>query len=166
VHLLGMGVFAIAYGLLRAALLFAVMAFSFRLAMPNANFLGALAVVAIASVSFIGIGMMTAVLPLISPEKGTQLGFMAQGLLLAVSGVYYDVAVLPAPLRAVARFSPATYTLDGIRSSIIGGTGVGGLWHDLWPLVVIGAVSIPLGLWVFHQGEVHAKRHGKLKRSG
>jgi len=165
VHLLGMGVFAIAYGLLRAALLFAVMAFSFRLAMPNANFLGAFAVVAVASVSFIGIGMMTAVLPLISPEKGTQLGFMAQGL-LAVSGVYYDVAVLPAPLRAVARFSPATYTLDGIRSSIIGGTGVGGLWHDLWPLVVIGAVSIPLGLWVFHQGEVHAKRHGKLKRSG
>jgi ABC-2 type transport system permease protein len=80
--------------------------------------------------------------------------------------VYYNVTVLPAPLRAVARFSPATYTLDGIRSSIIGGTGVGGLWHDLWPLMVIGAVSIPLGLWVFHRGEVHAKRHGKLKRSG
>jgi ABC-2 type transport system permease protein len=91
---------------------------------------------------------------------------MAQGLLLAVSGVYYDVAVLPAPLRAVARFSPATYTLDGIRSSIIGGTSVGGLWHDLWPLVLMGATSIPLGLWVFHRGEVHAKRHGKLKRSG
>jgi ABC-2 type transport system permease protein len=165
-HLLGMGVFAIAYGVLKAALLFAVMAFSFQLAMPSANFVGAFVVVAVASVSFIGIGMMTAVLPLISPEKGTQLGFMVQGLLLAVSGVYYDVSVLPAPMRAVARFSPATYTLDGIRSSIIGGTGVGGLWHDLWPLMVIGAGSIPLGLWVFHQGEVYAKRHGKLKRSG
>ena len=58
------------------------------------------------------------------------------------------------------------HTLDGIRSSIIAGTGVGGLWHDLWPLMVIGGVSIPLGLWVFHKGEVHAKRHGKLKRSG
>jgi|SRR5712692_5124169 len=166
VHLLGMGVFAVAYGLVRAALLFAVLAFAFHLAMPNADFVGAIAVVAVASVSFIGIGMMTAVLPLISPEKGTQLGFMAQGLLLAVSGVYYDVGVLPAPLRVLARFSPATYTLDGIRSSIIGGAGVGTLWHDLWPLTVIGAVSIPLGLWVFHRGEVHAKRKGKLKRSG
>jgi ABC-2 type transport system permease protein len=166
VHLLGMGIFAVAYGVVRAALLFAVLAFAFHLVMPNADFVGALVVAAVAAVSFIGVGMMTAVLPLISPEKGMQLGFMTQGLLLAVSGVYYDVAVLPAPLRAVARFSPATYTLDGIRSSIIGGTGVGGLWHDLWPLMVIGAVSIPLGLWVFHQGEVHAKRHGKLKRSG
>ena len=119
-----------------------------------------------ASVSFIGVGMMTAVLPLISPEKGTQLGFIAQGLLLAVSGVYYEVSVLPAPLRAVARFSPATYTLEGIRAAILNGAGVGALWHDLWPLMVIGAVSIPLGLWVFHCGEVHAKRHGKLKRSG
>ena len=35
--------------------------------------------------------MMTAVLPLISPEKGTQLGFMAQGIMLVVSGVYYPV---------------------------------------------------------------------------
>ena len=31
---------------------------------------------------------------------------------------------------------------------------------------MIGAVSIPLGLWVFGRGEVYAKRHGKLKRSG
>ena len=27
-------------------------------------------------------------------------------------------------------------------------------------------VAFPLGLWVFHRGEVYAKRHGKLKRSG
>ena len=38
---------------------------------------------------------MTAVFPLISPEKGMQLGFIAQGLLLVVSGVYYSVSVLP-----------------------------------------------------------------------
>jgi hypothetical protein len=31
---------------------------------------------------------------------------------------------------------------------------------------VIGAVTIPLGLWVFKVGETYAKRHGKLKRSG
>ena len=63
--------------------------------MPDANFAAALVVLAVASVSFIGIGMMTAVLPLISPEKGTQLGFIAQGMLLVVSGVYYPVEVLP-----------------------------------------------------------------------
>ena len=27
------------------------------------------------------------------------------------------------------------------------------MWSDIWPLLVIGAVSIPLGLWVFERGE-------------
>src|SRR5262249_32182063 len=95
VHLLGMGLFAVGYGIVRAALLFAIVAGMFGLSLPVANFAGALAVLAVASVSFIGIGMMTAVLPLVSPEKGTQLGFVAQGVLLVVSGVYYPVSVLP-----------------------------------------------------------------------
>ena len=59
-------------------------------------------ILVVASISFFGIGMMTAVLPLISPEKGAQLGFVAQGMLLVVSGVYYPVEVLPA-VDAVAR---------------------------------------------------------------
>ena len=166
VHLLGMGVFAVCYGLVRAAVLFVVMVFAFQLVIPHANLAAALVLLAVASLSFIGIGMMTAVLPLISPEKGTQLGFMAQGILLAVSGVYYTVRVLPRPLQVVARLSPATYALEGIRSAVLDGTGLGHLWGDVWPMLAIGAASIPLGLWVFRLGEMHAKRHGKLKRSG
>ena len=94
-HLAGQGVFAISYGLLRAVFLFTACFLFFDLSMPNANFLAAFIVLAIASVSFIGIGVMTSVLPLISPEKGTQLGFVAQGTLLVVSGVYYPIEVLP-----------------------------------------------------------------------
>jgi hypothetical protein len=33
-------------------------------------------------------------------------------------------------------------------------------------LLLIGVVSIPLGLAAFRHGELYAKRHGKLKRSG
>src|SRR5918997_6130193 len=80
VHLIGMGLFAVGYGVVRAAIVFGVIASVVGVDMPDANFLAALILLAIASVSFIGIGMMTAVLPLISPEKGTQLGFIAQGL--------------------------------------------------------------------------------------
>ena len=95
-HLAGQGVFAIMYGLLRATFLFVICAFLFfDLVIPDANYVAALAVLMVASVSFIGIGMMMSVLPLISPEKGTQLGFVAQGTLLVVSGVYYPVEVLP-----------------------------------------------------------------------
>ena len=137
-----------------------------RLSLGGANFVAALVVLAVASVSFIGIGMMTAVLPLISPEKGMQMGFIAQGILLVISGVYYSVSVLPPWMQWLSTISPATYALRGIRHAILDGYGVGAVWGDIWPLIVIGFVAIPLGLWIFGVGERHAKRHGKLKRSG
>jgi ABC-2 type transport system permease protein len=166
VHLGGMGIFAVAYGVVRAGLLFGVIAFFFDLEMPDANFIAALIVLAVASISFVGIGMMTAVLPLISPEKGTQLGFIAQGLLLVVSGIYYSVEILPEPMQWLSVVSPATYALDGIRAAILEGARTGDLWGDLVPLGVIGMISIPLGLGIFRIGERYAKQHGKLKRSG
>ncbi|MGZ8688326.1 MAG: ABC transporter permease [Gaiellaceae bacterium] len=163
-HLGGMGIFAVLYGLLRASLLFVVVAAFFDLDLGEADLGAAFVVLVVASLSFIGIGMMTAVLPLISPEKGTQLGFIAQGMLLVVSGVYYPVSVLPGWMQWLSTFSPATYALRGVRASILDGAGVA--WADVWPLLVIGAVSIPLGLAVFRTGERYAKRNGKLKRSG
>jgi len=166
-HLAGQGVFAVLYGMLRATFLFVICGFVFfDLSMPDAQFFAAFVVLLVASVSFIGIGMMMSVLPLISPEKGTQLGFVAQGTLLVVSGVYYPVDVLPQWMQWIATISPATYALDGARSAILEGEPLTALWGDIWPLLVIGAVSVPLGLWVFSRGETYAKRHGKLKRSG
>ena len=141
-------------------------AFFFDLQMPNAQFFPAFVVLVVASVSFIGIGMMMSVLPLISPEKGTQLGFVAQGTLLVVSGVYYPVSVLPEWMQALATISPATYALDGMRDAIVNGEGLSMMWDEIWPLIVIGIVSVPLGLEVFRRGERYAKKHGKLKRSG
>jgi ABC-2 type transport system permease protein len=40
------------------------------------------------------------------------------------------------------------------------------LWGDIWPLLICGVVSLPLGLWIFRIGERYAKRTGRLKRNG
>src|SRR6185295_16083837 len=133
-HLFGQAAFAVLYGLIRATILFFVVAAFIGIHMPNANYLAAFALLAIASVSFMGIGMMTAVLPLISPEKGAQLGFIMQGIMLVVSGVYYPVSVMPEWMQWIAKFSPATYALRGDRASIVSGAGV--QWADVWPLIV------------------------------
>jgi ABC-2 type transport system permease protein len=165
-HLLGMGAFAVLYGVLRTVLLFGVVAAFLGVHFGHPDFASATLVLAVSSLSFVGIGMMTAVLPLISPEKGTQLGFIAQGLLLVVSGVYYPVSVLPQWMQWISVVSPATYTLEGARRAILDGAGTSAIWGDIWPLILIGAIAIPLGLYVFALGERYAKRHGRLKRSG
>ena len=164
VHLIGMGVYAVLYGLVRAAAVFVAVVAFIGLHVSHANYGAAVALLSIASVSFIGVGMMTAVLPLVSPEKGTQLGFVAQGLMLVVSGVYYPVGVLPGWMQWISKISPATYALRGNRDQVLHGAGLA--WADVWPLLVIGALSIPIGLVVFRAGERYAKRNGKLKRSG
>ena len=159
-HLAGQGVFAILYGLLRATFLFVVCAFVFfDLSMPDAKYFAAFVVLLVASVSFIGIGMMMSVLPLISPEKGTQLGFVAQGTLLVVSGVYYPVEVLPQWMQWIATISPATYALDGAapRSSRVGLTALWG--RDLAAARHRRRLD-PARLWVFSRGETYAKKHG------
>ena len=166
VHLIGMGAFGVLYGLLRTAALFAVVALFFGLTFPDADFAAALVLLAVASVSFVGVGMVTAILPLVSPEKGAQLGFIAQGMLLVVSGVYYPVDVMPGWMQAIATISPATYALHGIREAVLDGAGLTAIWSDLWPLLILGAIAIPAGLAIFRVGERYAKRHGKLKRSG
>jgi ABC-2 type transport system permease protein len=87
-------------------------------------------------------------------------------MLLVVSGVYYPVSVLPGWMQALSVISPATYALEGIRKAVLEGASASAVWDDLWPLLLIGAVAIPLGLEVFRRGEIYAKRHGRLKRSG
>ena len=72
---------------------------------------------------------------------------------------------MPTWMQWISKVSPATYALRGIRRAILDGAGVA-LWADVWPLLVIGVVAIPLGLAIFRAGERYAKRHGKLKRSG
>ena len=165
-HLLGMGLYAVAYGIAQIAIMFGVVSLFFELDLAEANYWGALLVLAVCSVSLIGFGIVAAVLPLLSPEKGQQVSYIVSSLLLLVSGVYYPVDVLPGWMQAIATVSPVTYALEGSRQALLEGAGAAELWGSIWPLIIMGAIFVPLGLWVFHIGERYAKRTGKLKRSG
>ena len=165
-HLLGMGLYAVIYGIAQIVIMFGFVSLFFELDLSNANYWSALVVLAVCSVSLVGFGIVAAVLPLLSPEKGQQVSYIVSSLLLLVSGVYYPVDVLPGWMQAIAWLSPVTYALDGSRQALLEGAGVAELWGSVWPLLIMGAVFVPLGLWIFHLGESYAKRTGKLKRSG
>jgi len=118
------------------------------------------------SFSFVGIGMIAAILPLLYVERGAQMTFVLQSCLLLVSGVYYSIDILPPWMQVLSHLSPATYVLEGVRAGLIDGTPVSALTHLIWPLIVMGVVLIPFGLWAFGRAERYAKRTGKLKRVG
>jgi ABC-2 type transport system permease protein len=165
-HLLGMGVYAVVYGIARTAVVLGVAMLAFDLDLSQANYWAALVVLAVCSISLVGFGVVAAVMPLLSPEKGQQVTYIVSALLLLVSGVYYPVKVLPEWMQVIAQYSPVTYALEGSRAALQDGVGLSHLWGSIWPLLIMGAVFVPMGLFVFHLGESYAKRTGKLKRSG
>lgn len=165
-HLAGISLFAALYGALRTVVVLALVALLFDLPLDRANLGGALLVLAAGSVSFTGLGVLAAVLPLVSTEKGSQVAKIAQALLLMVSGIYYPVAVLPGWMQAVATLSPATYCLNGVRRAILDGVPTSALAGELAALGAIALVALPLGFAAFAAGERYARRRGLLKRNG
>ncbi len=105
-------------------------------------------------------------MPLLSPEKGQQVTSIVTAVLLLVSGIYYSVDVLPEWMQPLAYLSPVYYALDGIRATLLDGACFSSQWHNVWPLLIMGVVFPPLGLWLFQRGEHFAKRTGRLKRAG
>lgn len=165
-QLVGMGVYAVLYGIVRMVIMLGVISLFFDMSLGDANYLGALGMLAICSVSLVGFGMVAAVMPLLSPEKGQQVTSIVTAVLLLVSGIYYEVDVLPGWLQPLSVISPVTYALDGIRDMLLDGASFASQWENVWPLLIMGLIFPPLGLWLFHEGEMFAKRTGRLKRSG
>jgi ABC-2 type transport system permease protein len=165
-HLMGICLFAIGYGLARTFIVLLAAIAIFDIDFSHADIGGALFVLAASIVPLIGLAILTSVLPLLSPQKGEQMSFAFQGFMLLVSGVYYPLSVLPAPLQIAGYASPLTYALAGMRRSLLEGAGVGDQLLTAAILVAMGAVLIPAGVLVFAWAERRAKRLGLLKRSG
>jgi ABC-2 type transport system permease protein len=166
-QLLGSCLYAMAYGLVHTAAMLVVLVLFFpQLDAGSMNLLTAAAFMLLGSFSFVGIGMMAAILPLLYVERGAQMTFVLQSCLLLVSGVYYSIDVLPGWMQVLSHLSPATYVLDGVRQGLLEGAPVTALGGNVLPLLVMGVLLIPAGLWAFSRAERYAKRTGKLKRVG
>lgn len=166
VHLLGMSAFGIMHALFRTALIFAIALPFFNVDFGQADWVAAMLVIAVGSASVAGLGILTGVLPLLYPERGTQMSFMIQAVVLLVSGVYYSVDVLPGWLQIVSYVSPATYILDGIRAAMIDGDGPAEIAGTLATLAGFGVFLVPASVAVFAVAERWAKKTGRLKRQG
>jgi ABC-2 type transport system permease protein len=174
VHLFGVSIYAAIYSIIRLTLVVSGLTFFIGLDLSRANLLGILIVLLVSSFAFIGLGLIAAVAPVFSAERGAEATNIFQGCLLLVSGVYYPVEILPAWLQPFAKLSPATYSLSACRKLMgidsgqgpLVGAPISAVAPELLTLALMGIVMVPLGLWVFGHVERWAKKTGKLKRTG
>jgi ABC-2 type transport system permease protein len=175
-HLAGLSIYAMVYSMARGVVVLFTLMLFVHVRLAGANLFGVFVVLLVSSLAFVGLGLIAAVLPVMSPERGAEATNIFQGLLLLVSGIYYPVDVLPRWLQPLSVLSPATYTLTATRklmglygasgSEQLPGAPLSAVLPELAILTLMGLILIPFGLWVFNRVETWAKRTGKLKRTG
>ena len=152
-HMLGVSLFSIIYGLARSALLLGVLALFFSVDLSNANLGGAALILLVGSVSFLGFGIMAAVLPLLFPERGEEMTFRdlfdpAPGL----RGLLSDLG--PAGLDGAAGDGLAGDLCPrGMRAALLEGTPTLALGPSILPILILGALTLPIGIAIFGWGE-------------
>ena len=177
VHLLGVSLFSLLNSIVTSVIVLVGLILFTNLTLRGVNFLGVLVVLGVSTVAFVGLGLFAAIFPVMSAERGAEATHIFQGSLLLVSGVYYDIEVLPRWMQPLSAVSPATYTLSACRklfgvgnsnstAEYLAGAPLSAVTHELLVLAVMGAILLPLGLWAFLRVEAWAKKTGKLKRTG
>ncbi|MCM3903718.1 MAG: ABC transporter permease [Pyrinomonadaceae bacterium] len=177
IHLTGVSLFSLLNSIVQTLIVLIGLLLFTDLNLRGANLPGVAVVLGVSTIAFVGLGLMAAALPVMSPERGAEATHIFQGSLLLVSGVYYPVEVLPRWLQPLSALSPATYTLSACRKLVgignsasvpgnLRGAPLSAVMRELIILALMGAVLMPLGLWVFGKIEIWAKRTGKLKRTG
>ena len=164
-QLLGSVVYAMAYGLVHTAVIFVALVLFFpQLDFAQANPATAVAFVLLGSFSFVGIGMIAAILPLLYVERGAQMTFVLQVVPVAGqrrvlldrdparmdAGALASVAGDVCPRRRAGRAGPRRACL---------GADVRRLAADR-----LGHLPDPVRAVGLRAGERYAKRTGRLKR--
>jgi ABC-2 type transport system permease protein len=165
VYLLGASAFRFLYGtiILIGALSLGLL-LGGRIVATPATLLTAAVFAALLVSGHLAIGAMSAGI-VVMIKRGDPIAWGFTFLTQLVSGVFYPLGLLPWYMKWLGFALPLTYSLDGIRRTLMNGETLFGsaiLQTDLLALAVFIIVMVPLSLQVFAWAYRRAQRQGTL----
>ncbi|HWF12214.1 MAG TPA: ABC transporter permease [Candidatus Acidoferrales bacterium] len=133
----------------------------FGFPLHGANWLGAVLVLAASILAFSGFGILSAAYLLVF-KRGNPVNWAILGLSSVVGGMMYPVSVLPKWLQYVARLTPVTYSLEGMRAAILGHASLRELLPSIAGLFLFAAILLPISFAIFSWALRRAKITGTL----
>jgi ABC-2 type transport system permease protein len=146
---------------LRTAVYIGWGAILFGFPLQGANWLGAILVLGASVLAFSGLGILSASYLLIF-KRGNPVNWAILGLSSVVGGMLYPISVLPVWLRYVARLTPVTYSLEGMRAAILGHASIRELLPSIGGLLLFAALLLPVSFAVFSWALRRTKITGTL----
>ena len=69
--------------------------------------------------------------------------------MMLLSGLTTPVSNMPQALQIATLANPLRFAIDLVQRVYLEGVGLAAVWHNLIPLLVIAAVTLPLAAWLF-----------------
>ncbi|SDW80668.1 ABC-2 type transport system permease protein [Variovorax sp. YR634] len=100
------------------------------------------------TVASVGIGLSISAVSA-NMQQAMLYAFVLLMPLMLLSGLTTPVRNMPHALQVATLANPLRFAIDLVQRVYLEGVGLGTVWHNLIPLAVIAAVTLPLAAWLF-----------------
>jgi ABC-2 type transport system permease protein len=137
----------IAIGLVQATLVLLVTRFWFQV--PLAGSLATLYTgLVFFTVASVGIGLSISAVSA-NMQQAMLYTFVLIMPMMLLSGLTTPVSNMPRALQIATLANPLRFAIDLVQRVYLEGVGLATVWHNLIPLAIISAVTLPLAAWLF-----------------
>jgi ABC-2 type transport system permease protein len=145
--MIGKAVPSIFIGLVQATVILCVSLFWFHIPLAGSlvPLYSGLLVFTIASV---GIGLAISALS-VNMQQAMLYTFVLLIPLMLLSGLTTPIANMPKALQYVTYLDPLRYAIQLVQRIYLEGLGFRWVLNDLWPMLIIGGVTMPMAAWLF-----------------
>ncbi len=145
--LVGKAVPSILVGLIQSTIIFLIILLWFQIPMNGSIWLLYLALLVFTTAS-VGIGLSISAVAL-TMQQAMLYTFMLIMPLMLLSGLLTPIRNMPAILQIATYANPLRFGIDTVRRIYLEGAGFGDVASNFVPLLVVGAITLPLAAWLF-----------------
>lgn len=133
----------------------------FGVRLTKVNFLSAAIIFALGAACYISMGLISSGFVLIF-KRGNPLDWFLSAFSGIVGGIVYPTTLLPAFLRTISKLIPITYTLEGLRKSLLLSAGLKEIMPQIIPLLMLVLILAPISIIFLSYSMRKARRDGSL----
>lgn len=159
--LFGSSLYSFLFSLARTVfhILLAILIFGMKLG--KINWPGAILVFLLTALCFLSVGILSACFILVY-KRGNPFSWVFGSVSGLLGGVFFPVAVLPAGVKWISYLLPITYSLEGLRKSLLLSARFSEIFPNIVALAIFSGVLLPVSLVAFRFSLRKAKKDGSL----
>lgn len=145
--MLGKAIPPILIGLVQALMVLLVVLFWFKIPIEGSVFTLFVGML-LFMIACVGLGLSISALSL-TMQQAMLYTFVLIMPMILLSGLTTPISNMPVAMQYLTLLNPLRYAIDFVRRVYLEGVGLWQLSYDLWPLLIIAMVTLPIATWLF-----------------